>query len=272
MNLSDIGVVFNRALSYTFSKKKLLLVYGVLLACGLLVVFFRGLAVQSGAWTLLSLTFLPIFLSVGILLALGIILVRIYHDEIKKVPVSQWEIFTKSWDTLIGASYFTVPILLGYLALWLVFAVYMLLKAVPGIGEFFGVILAFVPFILNVGILSLVVLSWALLFFASPVIALREMDRARIVQVVLYRIAKDPFFNILLAFIGLIPLALLGGFAMLALCLTEAICFSCLGPLQRIVETFFILIPFVALITPAVIFFFNFAAESHVLLRKRKEV
>lgn len=271
MNFSDIGNAFNRALSYTFTKTKLLVVYGVLLACGLLTVFFRGLAAQSGSWTLLSLTFLPIFFSIGLLLSVGILLVRVYHDEVKQRPVDYWETAKKSWDILVGAAYFSIPILLGYLVLWLVFAVYMLLKAVPGVGQFFGVVLAFVPFILHLSILALLVISWAILFFVSPLMALRSMDKVRMVEGLFHRIRNDPFSNLLLALVGLIPLAIIGGLAFLAVCLTESICFSCLSPLERILENFFILLPFAAILTLPTIFFFNFAAESHILLQKKPQ-
>lgn len=269
MDLSDVGTAFNRALSYTLNKTKLLLVYGVVLACGLLTVFFRGLAAQAGSWTLLSLTFLPIFFSFGLLLAMGILLVRVYHDEVKQRPVDYWKTTVKSWDTLVGAAYFSIPILLGYLVLWIVFAVYMILKAIPGIGEFFGVVLAFVPFILHLSILALVAISWAILFFISPLIALRGMDKVRMVQGIFQRIQNDPFSHLMLAMIGLIPLVMIGGFAFIALCLTESVCFSCLGPLERVLENFFILLPFAAILTLPTIFFFNFAAETHLLLQKK---
>lgn len=271
MNLSDVGAAFNRALAYTFSKKKLLLVYAVILACGLLTVFFRGLAAQAGSWTLLSITFLPIFFSVGLLLSMGILLIRIYHDEVKQRPVDYWTTASKSWDTIVGAAYFFIPILLGYLALWIIFAIYMILKAIPGIGEFLGVILAFVPFILHLSILALVVISWAILFFVSPLIALRSMDKVRMVEGIFHRLQIDPFSNLILAMLGLVPLAIFGAFAFLALYLTESVCFSCLNPLQRVLENFFILIPFAAILTLPIIFFFNFAAEAHVLLQKKQQ-
>lgn len=268
MNFTDICGAFNRSLSYMGSRKKLILTYAVLLVCGLLVIFFRGIASQSGPWTLMSLTFLPIFISSGFLLALGILLIRIYHDEVKQRPINYWDITAKSWDTVVGASYFSIPILLAYLAVWLVFAVFMLLKAIPGVGDFFAVILAFVPFTLNIATLALCVLSWAILFFVSPLVALRGMDRFRVIEALGQRIKKDPFSHILLAIVGIIPLKIVGFIALLAVWMTEAMCFSCMGPLSRIVESFFIMIPLAAVLTPVTIFFFNFAAETHILLQR----
>jgi hypothetical protein len=88
MDFQTFSFIFNRALAFTFSKKKLLFVFCVLALSGLLVVFFRGLALHAGQWVKLSLTFLPIFICTGILLSTGILLIRIYHDEVKKRDVN----------------------------------------------------------------------------------------------------------------------------------------------------------------------------------------
>src|SRR5690606_7011375 len=124
---------FNRASNHTFCQSKLLFTFLVLAGCGLLVVFFRGLALHAGQWVLLSLTFLPIFLSAGVLFAMGILLIRVYHDEIKKRDFSYLEIVGKSWEILVGASYLSVPIILGYLVLWMVMGVFYLLREIPAV-------------------------------------------------------------------------------------------------------------------------------------------
>src|SRR5262245_29112925 len=111
MDFNDIQLMFNRALAYSFNKKKLLLAFTVLALCGLLVVFFRGLSINAGEWVLLSLTFLPFFLCAGVLLSMGIILIRVYHNEIKERPVDYAEMIGKSWEVVIGASYFSIPII-----------------------------------------------------------------------------------------------------------------------------------------------------------------
>src|SRR5262245_60919128 len=115
MTLADIKFRFNRALALTFSRKKLLFVFTILVLCGLLVVFSRALALNASHWVLLSLGFLPIFLSAGFLLGMGVILVRIYHDEVKQKPFRYRDILAKSWEIAIGSSYFSIPIILCYL-------------------------------------------------------------------------------------------------------------------------------------------------------------
>jgi hypothetical protein len=196
MNLSEIQFTFNRALSLTFQKKKLLLVFTVLALCGLLVVFFRALAINAGQWVLMSLTFLPIFLCTGMLLSLGIILVRAYHDEIKKKPFELKQIFASSWELVLGASYFTVPIILCYLLLWMLLGIFFLLKEIPGVGDFFAVILAFAPFLINLGTILLGILNLSMLFFVTPVIALNGLNRIRVSQIIGKRLKGDPFSNL----------------------------------------------------------------------------
>jgi hypothetical protein len=269
MNLSDIQFIFNRALLLTFNKKKLALTFIVLALCGLLVVFFRALALHAGPWMLMSLTFLPLFLCAGVLLSTGIMLVRIYHDEIKQKPVKFSEILSKSWEIILGASYFSIPIILCYLMLWMMLGFFVLLKEIPGIGELFGVVLAFGPFLINFGALLLGLLNLSMLFFVTPVIALNGLNRIRVTQILVRRLKGDVFSNIMLAIVGSLPLFFFSGLLILSVFLTDSMCFACINPLHGVIQLFFIMIPFTALLAPSVVFFFNFAAEAHVLIQKK---
>jgi hypothetical protein len=268
MTLNDIRLCFNRALALTFNRKKLIAVFTVLLLCGILVVFFRGLALEAGQWITLSLTFLPVFLCAGVLLATGIVLIRVYHDEIKKRPVSFRKVLSNSWNVVIGASYISIPIILSYLLLWMMLGVFFLLNSIPGIGQFFGVILAFAPFLLNLGAIVLCVLSLAMLFYVTPAVALRGLNSAQISQMVSRRFQQDVFLNLVLAGIGLLPLAFILALLVMAAMLTGAVCYHCDDPVHIVLQWFFMMIPFTALLTPAIVFFFNFAAESHVMFQR----
>lgn len=268
MTFSDIQMMFNRAISLSLSKKKFLLVFTILALCGVLVVFFRGLALGANEWLLMSLTFLPIFLCAGILLSTGIVLIRIYHDEIKKKETRYSEILGKSWEIMIGASYFCIPIILSYLLLWMLLGVFFLLKEIPGLGPFFSAILAFGPFLINLGSLILCVLSLAILFFVTPIIALKGLNRIQIAQTLSKRLTDDIFSSMVLALIATFPLWIIVGFLTLAAWMTGSVCFACETPLHQILQWFFTMIPFTAVLTPVVIFFFNFAAESHVWMMK----
>jgi hypothetical protein len=268
MKLSDLQFVFNRALSQSFSAKKLLLVFCVLALCGLMVVFFRALAINAGQWIIMSLTFLPFFLCAGILLAVGIVLIRIYHDEIKQKQIAYADILGKSFEVIIGASYFSIPMILSYLLLWMMLGIFVLLRQIPGVGEFFTVILSFGPFLLNLGSLVLCLLNLAMLFFVTPIIALKGLNRIRVTEILVKRLKGDAFSNVFLAIIAVLPLVFISGLLVLAAFMTGTMCYSCESPLHNVIQWFFIMIPFTALLTPAVVFFFNFAAEAHVLSQK----
>lgn len=270
MDFNSLSFVFNRALSHTFSKKKCLIVFVILVLSGLLVVFFRGLAVNAGDWVRLSLTFLPIFLCTGILLSLGIFLIRIYHDEVKNREVNYLTTLSKSWEMIIGSSYFTIPIILIYLMLWILLGVFVLLSELPLAGDFFNVILSFAPFLIHLGSLVLCVLSLAILFVMAPIVALKGLNKEIVFQSAVKRLEYNPFANICLGILALIPLILVATLLTIAAQLTGSICLECSNTLQTVLKWFFIMVPFTACLTPAVIFFFNFAAESHVMMQKEQ--
>lgn len=270
MDFQSISASFNRALALTFSKSKWLVVFMALALSGLVVVFFRGLALHAGQWMQLSLTFLPIFISTGILLALGIWLIRAYHDEVKKKSTSYRDTLSRSWEEMMGASYFAIPIILCYILLWILLGVFVLLEELPVIGKLFGVILAFAPFVINLGTLLLCLASLFLLFFVAPIIALKGLDRGVVIQTLVNRMEKNPFANGLLLLIGLLPLALVVALLTMAACMTGSMTVDDSDVSQVVLKWFVVMLPFTAFLSPAVIFFFQFAAESHVLMHKQQ--
>jgi hypothetical protein len=270
MQLTDIQRIFNRATILTLSKKKLLLVSLVLAFCGLLVVFFRGLAMHAGYWVTLSLTFIPVFLCTGILLSVGILLTRIYHNEVKDQDVKYGDVLAKSWEVIIGASYFAIPIILSYLLLWMTLGIFMLLQEIPGVGKFFMAILSFAPFLLNLSSLLLCVFALLVLYFITPVVALKGVNRMQIANILTKRLKGDVFSNLLLGLVAILPLVFFILILVLAAFLTESACVSCDGAVYNTVHSFFMMLPFAIVLSPAVIFFFNFAAEAHVLMKSEE--
>lgn len=268
MELTDVSFAFNRALSKTFDRKKIFLMFVVLFLCGLLMVFFQGLAVGASSWVMRSMAFLPIFLSAGLLLAMGIILIRIYHDELKGKPISYRNVVGRSWEMVIGASYFSIPIILCYLLLWMLTGVFILFEEVPILGPLFSVFLAFAPFLLNLFSLVLFVLNLSLLFFVTPALALKGISALAISQGLIDRFKHDIFLNLFLAFIAILPLCVVLGILIFAGIMTGGAALPPHLPLFVVMRWFFIMIPFVAVLSPAVVFFFNFSAEAHVLLIK----
>jgi hypothetical protein len=268
MTLNDIQFAFNRAIRLTFSLPKFLLVFFTLLLCGVLAVFFRALATQANEWVVLSLLFVPLFLCAGILLAAGILLIRVYHDEVKGKEVSFLKTLFRSWELMVGAAYFSIPIILSYLILWMLLGIFMLFRTIPGVGEFFGAILSFAPFLINFLTLILSLTNFAILFFVTPILALRGLNRHLVAQILTRRCARDVFSNILLALISILPLALALVLLTLSAIITGTVCVNCTTTVYTVIEWFFVMIPFTALLAPPVVFFFNFAAESHVLLMR----
>lgn len=201
-------------------------------------------------------------------MSMGIFLTRIYHDEIKNKGTKYSEILNKSWDVIIGATYFSVPLVMSYLVLWILLGIFVMLGSIPLIGSVFNVVLAFAPFLLNVGSLALCILSLAMLFMLTPVIALKGANRIVVAQTVTQRIRQDLFSNVLLAIIAIFPLLVFASIMVLAAVMTGKVCYVCTNPMEHVLQWFFIMIPFAILLSPVVVFYFNFAAESHVLLKK----
>jgi len=271
MQLKDAEEIFNRAVKFSLVKRKVLIVFPMLVLCGLLIVFCRALAVEASDWVILSLTFLPVFLSFGLLLATGAFLIKIYKGELagERVPLSQ--IIKESWELFIGVSYLALPMLLTYLLLWTTLGIFYLLKEIPSIGPSIGVILSFGPFLLVLGCLMLSVLNLFILFFVTPHVALSEGGKWRRIGEA-YRLVKENFFSHLILFtLAMLPLLFIVGLLSTAAKMTGATFLVSDGALVVALEWFFIMVPFSALLTPAVIFFFNFAAESTLyMLRQAK--
>ena len=270
MTLDDIKFTFNRALFLNFSKLQLMLTFATLALCGVFIVFFRGLSFDTTPWLALSLTFTPIFICSGVLLSLGVLLIRIYHDQIKGREVNLKKLLASSWEVVIGASYFAVPILLSYLLLWMLLGVFVLLGNIPVVGLLFNTVLIFAPFLINLVAICLILLNIALLFYLAPILALKGFNRLQVSRTLVQRFDKDIFTNLLLLVVGLLPLLFVIAVLTAAAFLTGSLCSNCDTVLNTMLLWFFIMLPFTALLSPAVIFFFNFAAESHVLMHKPK--
>jgi len=164
MNWTSIEQAFSRALLYSFSKKKMMITFPALVLCGVLIVFCRAVAFNANDWVAMSLTFLPILLSSSVLLALGVLLIRIHTHEVRALSLSFSKLVIGSLDLMVGTSYLSIPPILAYLIVWMVLGFFFLLKEIPGVGHFFSVVLAFAPFLLIFISLLLCLFALALLF------------------------------------------------------------------------------------------------------------
>jgi hypothetical protein len=267
MNLSELEKSFNRALLLSFSKKKFLLAFPILGICGLIVVLCRTVTFNASGWIVMSLIFLSIFLSSSILLSLGILLIRVYYHEVRNLKASYLDIIKKSWDLILETSYLSIPILFAYLFLWIIFGVFILFKEIPYVGQTIGIILTFAPFLIILISIILCLFYLSMLFFVSPAIALKSEGKLNLLEI-LEKIPKHLLSNLIFLGFGLFPLILVVGILTLAAILTGISYFASSQRLSIAFQWFFVMIPFCAFVTPFVIFFFNFAAESYNFVKK----
>lgn len=268
MSWNELEKIFNRALSHTYSKRKCAVVFPVLALCGLLIVICRSLSYGATQWIQMSLTFLPMFLVAGLLLAAGLVLIRVYHHQVKGLKVEYLKIIKESKDLFLGIPYLAVPLIFTYLVLWMVLGVFYLLKSIPQIGNFVSSILSFGPFLLVFGSLILAAVSLLTLFYITPAAALRSNLCPELAEEVIRDLKKNPFMSFIMPLAGLIPLLLVVGFLCLAVVVTQTLYHGAGSGFSLTLKWFFMMLPFCALLTPVVIFFFNFSAESYVLMRK----
>lgn len=260
--------IFNRALRMTFSKRKLLFVFPILLVCGLMIVFCRSLSFGANRWVILSLTFLPVFLSSGILLATGVILSRMYSYEVRGIRYELRKILSQSLEILIGVSYLSLPLILAYLCLWMVMGIFYLLKEIPAVGNVISVLFSFGPFLLVCGSLALSLLSLLVLFFVTPHLSLKKGLGVELAKEIFEHVSANSFKSITHFCIGIFPTLFIVGFLSVAAVMTGMNYTVPSDVLSVSLQWFFIMVPFTAILAPTVIFFFNFSTESFVLIRK----
>lgn len=259
---------FSRAIAHAFSKRKLAIAFPVLVVCGILTVFCRAAAFHASPWIAMSFAFLPILLSSGLLLALGVLLIRLHLHEVKGLSLSFRRLITGSADLIMATSYLSIPPVLAYLVLWMVLGLFFLLGEIPGIGTFFSVVLAFGPFLLIFSSLLLCLFNLGLLFFVAPAAAFQPLKRISFAKRTLALFQGRILSSAALLLLALLPIVFVSGLLSLSALLTN-LNLAPEASLTVAFEWFFIMLPFCAILTPAVVFFFNFAAESYQLLQPR---
>ncbi len=270
MEWHEIEKSFSRAIALSFSRKKIFLTFPILVLCGILTVFCRAVAYDATEWVAMSFAFLPILLSSGILLALGVLLIRIHMHEVKGLSLHFSRLMTASIDLMMGTSYLSIPPILVYLLLWIALGFFFLLKEIPGIGDFFSVVLAFGPFLLIFGSLLLCLFNLGLLFFVAPAAAFQSVRKFSMAKRIFGQFQGQLLRSIALFLLALVPIGLVTGLLCLSALLTNFSFLTMDRSLAVAFEWFFIMLPFAAILTPAVIFFFNFAAESYQLLQPKR--
>lgn len=267
MSLNDLAELFNRAFKHSFSSIKWAASALGLVVVGLLFLFCRSLGSSTGGWLTTSLTLLPLFLSIGFLAALGVVVIRLYHDELKNRRVDLTSTVAKSLSLLFTSTSFSVPLIIAFLLLWMLLGLYQLLSYTPLFGTFFGIILSFVPFLIYVALLLLAFGALLMLFFLLPRLALTTgWAKEEAMKETLKRFVRDPFSNFLLFFIALTPLIfslliLFGAISLTGFHFQES------AQDMHALHWLLVVIPFGALLAPALNFFYQFALEAHVYFK-----
>lgn len=247
-----------------FDKIRLMLVFFSLCFCGLFAVFFRVMGVQSNPWVKLSLSFLPLFITTSMLFALGIVLSNIHFSKASGKKLGLMALVRQSLKPMASIVYLTLPLFFLYVVTWLILGVFFVLKEIPAVGELLGVLLSFGPFILIFASLVLAFLNVALLFFLTPRLAKNETMGWSLVQSVLKTLKSRLLVSIVFFLVAFLPLFFALSFLLGSALLTKASYFQSSTPLYIGMQWFFLMLPFNALLTPFVLFFFNFATECYL--------
>ena len=268
MNWSAFEHAFLSAWAQAFSSIQFILCFISLILCGLITVFCQTLAWGAGPWMKHGFLFLPLFLSFTILLILGVFLVKLYVSQDRGQASHLKKNVADSMKVARDTPYLSLLPLFIFLLLWTSLGFFFLLKEIPLIGPFFNLIFAAGPFLLIVAALILCISSLGLLFFAAPLLAHQSVKRFAWISLIVKWMKKKPLQSTLLFLVGMLPIVVVGGILSFALSMTHQH-FSLTGSqVSSVLEWFFTMIPYCALLTPAILFFFHFSAESYVLLRR----
>lgn len=266
MNWNDIEFSFNRALRLSFSMKKLVFVFVVLWCSGFGLLLCKSFGPQTQDWLMLNWNFLPFF-AIGILgLSLGVLLIRLYRDEIKERRTNYRKTFSLSKRVMAEIAYLGMPLIIGYLILWTVLGLFYLIKALPKVGWALGIFLSFGPFLLFLSMVFLVILFLLLFFFLTPIVALRDCLPKEWIQCMMRRVSHSLLTNFVLFIISVIPVGCILGLLWISLNMTHAFYLSSANPLDLVL----IMLPVAVFLAPGVVFFFQFAAESYILMMQKK--
>ena len=266
MTWNDIEFSFNRALRLSFSIKKLLFVFVVLWCCGFGLLLCRSFGLQTQDWLMLNWNFLPFFAIAILGLSLGVLLVRLYNDEIKERKMDYRKTFSLSKRVMVEIAYLGMPLIIGYLILWTILGLFYLIKELPKVGWALGVFLSFGPFLLFLSMVCLFVLFLILFFFLTPIVALRDCLPKEWIKCMLSRMSHFLLTNFILFIFSVISVGCFLGLLVFSLDMTHAFYLSSANPLDLVL----IMLPVSVLLAPGVVFFFQFAAESHILMIQKR--
>jgi hypothetical protein len=268
MRFTELESMAERASRYVFSKTKLLLTALLITACAFLGVLALGVALWSVRWLNVTLFFLPFVVTFLAIMTTGVFIIRSYHDEVTNKEVTYKTILATSWNELIVSAYLFIPFIGLFLLLWLGEACHFFLKPVPIIGPLMDSIFFLGSIFWIFALLLLCLTSCFLIFCISPVIALKSLTRQELLEFAKTELKKSIFLRLFLFSVSIIPLAL----SVLLLWISLASVYT-VSPIHHeslwILYGFIMMLPIALILSPALVFFFNMAAETHILIQKK---
>lgn len=266
MKRIELGTLCNRAFAHIFDARKFLAVFLVLLLSGLFVLFFQGFALCAPNWLKLPLLTFPFIIMGALLMVVGAGLNKMYAQEREGIKVNDLPFF--SGEVMFRAACFFAPLAVAAVTLLLLLGLFLLIKSIPYIGTFLGIILAFAPFLINFSLLLLFLIAFLILFLFTPLVAFKKhFDK----QTLIARLQGGFFNHVLLLGTVLIPLWIIWKFVVHAADFTFKGYAAHDPSVIKVLQGLFMLIPMAAIFTLPLIFFFNFSFESFLLCEQERE-
>ena len=261
MNFEALEKLFKN--SITFNKKKLLITFLALSFCGFLVSLIRSITVHVGTWGQITLSILPGILTFTTLFFLGIYLNLLKNFEKNDVEISYLNLFFKSSKVVGPVLSLALPLLVLFLAFSCILGMFFLLKHLPVIGQMLSAILTLGPFIMFFGSLCLAMLSIVMYFFLTPIISKENNITLNSLTQAYEQFKKSPALNLLLFFLASVPLTFILVMLGCSLLFTQMAYGKEIATAFVGLKWFFLMLPFNAILSPFLIFFFNFSCESN---------
>jgi len=187
-------------------------------------------------------------------------LIQAYNKEREGQITKKPFFFSK--ELALKVSYFFLPCFLTSFVLWILLGIFILIKSTPYLGTFLGIILAFFPFLINLGIHLLFLVAFLILFFFTPLLALnKNIDRRSLIT----RLRVDLFTHLLLLGFAVFPVWIVWMLSAKAAALTFSGYAYGDNLVVIILQGLFILIPFSTIMALPIIFFFNFSLEAYLI-------
>lgn len=268
MLLQHIETIFSRASWGVMSLKKNVFLFSVLLLCGSFTSLNLTLAHFAGSWLKLLCIFSSIGIIFSVLLPSGVFFARMYYHEIKGEVFTYRTLFVRTLRSMLALCQVAAPTLLGYLMIWMMMGVFYGLQKIPYIGSFITLLLSFTPFLLMLLALLLGIFSMGALFFLVPLIAFKKLQGRELITHMMQTYRKHLLTGGALFISALVPCLIWGLMLYLSLIFSEGIFIGSTSVIYFGIRSFILMIPFVAALTPLVLFFFNFSVESYNFVRK----